>query len=79
MKSHVKSVQGGLWIDGVLTRVCDVAGMSDLDRESIRLNADAYVGSVFRARGREIGKNGCLRHPQFAGWHADKKADDCVL
>jgi ATP-dependent DNA ligase len=63
---------------GRLVRVCAVsAGLTDDDRAVLGRYADAFVGRVFTAYGRERTRSGSIRHPSWGGFHPDKPASAC--
>lgn len=80
----VKSVLGGLYIDGELQLVCKVGGLSHELRKEFFDNPEKYIGRVFEAEGKVLFKSGALRHPHFGskrnpdGWRIDKKSEDCI-
>ncbi len=81
----VKSVNGGLYVDGELVRVCRAGGLTSELREEFYNNPDGYIGKVFEASGKKLFKSGALRHPNFGsernpgGWRDDKDPKSCVL
>jgi len=70
---------GGLYIDGVLTPVCKVGGLSNEQRQEFWDNRESLKGSVFEAYGKGVFKSGALRHPAFLRMRTDKAAKDCRL
>lgn len=75
-----KSLEGGLYVDGELTRVCSVSGMTDEQRKDFLQNKDKYIGRVFECEGKKISRKGAVRHPNFLRWRDadDKRPQDCV-
>lgn len=73
------SVIGGLYINGVLTAVCSVGGLSDNMRAWFWENKEKLAGKVFEAHGKVLFESGALRHPGFARMRPDKKAEECIL
>jgi ATP-dependent DNA ligase len=74
----VRSIIGGLYKKGELVRVCKVSGLTNDWRKEFYDNPDKYIGRVFEAVGKKISKKGALRHPDFARWRDDKRAEECV-
>lgn len=72
------AIVGGLYVDGELTRVCKVSGLTNELRKDLFDNRDKYVGRVFEAQGKKLSKRGALRHPDFLRWRDDKRAEDCI-
>ena len=75
----VKSIKGGLYVDGRLTEIIDVSGMTEAQRTEFYDHQYAYIGNVFTARGRGLFDSGKLRNPQFIGFRSDKNATECTL
>ena len=75
----VKSVIGGLYIDGELKEVCNVSGLANSDRASMYTNPEKYIGKVMTCTGKDIFKSGALRHPNFLRMHPEKQAQECTL
>jgi hypothetical protein len=75
----IKSIKAGLYIDGKITHVCNVGGMSEKERSHMYQFPNAYLGNVITASGKDVFKSGALRHPNFVGMHPMKKAEECVL
>lgn len=67
-----RSIRCGLYVDGVLVHVCDVAGG---DAEHF---AGAREGRVLEVAGAEALDSGALRHGAFFAWRDDKPAQECV-
>lgn len=80
-KGSLGAIQGGLYINGVLTSVCSVGGgFTDVTRKQIWLNQHLLKGMVFEARGNDLFPSGSLRHPQFSRWrNEEKKPESCIL
>lgn len=77
--SQVGSVIGGLYIDGVVTAVCKVGGLSEAHRKEFTDHPTKYINRVFEAKGKKLFKSGALRHPGFLRWREDKMAKECKL
>lgn len=75
----VRSVLGGLYVNGRLKKVCSVGGLNDEQREAAFDDPTQFVGRVFEAEGYKLSKKGALRHPNFKRWRDDKPVEDCVL
>lgn len=76
----VASIIGGLYVQGILTPVCNVAGLSASVRQEFFQNPDKYIGKVFKAAGKGVfEKTGALRHPSFMEFHKDKLPEDCYF
>lgn len=74
-----KSLVGGLYIDGVLTKVAHgIGGLTNELRDEFFKNRDNYIGKVFEAEGKKISKRGKLRHPNFLRWREDKLPEECI-
>ena len=73
----IKSIQAGLYINGELTKVCSVGGMSLAERTDMYKNPMNYIGEVFTASGKDVFKSGALRHPNFVRMHPEKLAEEC--
>lgn len=78
-KGMAGSIRGGLYVDGVLTEICSVGGLTDIMRQFMWSNPDDFVGRVFEARGFGLFPSGALRHPSFLCFRDDKPAQDCKL
>ncbi len=76
----VKSVIGGLYVNGVLKETCNVGGLTDEQRVEYYNNPEEYIGLVFEAEGYRVSKRGSLRHPNFKCWRdpSDKEAKECI-
>lgn len=74
----VKSVVGGLYVNGKLERVTTVSGLTDDQRGEFYRNPKRYTGKVFEAEGKRLFSSGKLRHPNFLRWRSDKPATACV-
>ena len=75
----IKSIKAGLYVDGELTHVCNVGGMSEKERSHMYQFPNAYLGNVITASGKDVFKSGALRHPNYVGFHPMKKAEECTL
>ncbi len=67
-----RSIRCGLYQDGELVHICDVAGG---DAEQF---AGAREGRVLEVAGAEALDSGALRHGTFFAWRDDKRAEECV-
>lgn len=74
----VRSIKGGLYENGVLVEKVHVGGIDDDQRREFFNNPGKYVNQVFEARGKSLTKKGCLRHPEWMRWRADKLPKECV-
>jgi ATP-dependent DNA ligase len=74
-KGELKSLRCSAYINGVLTEVANVSGMTDTERYAFDPNAD--IGKVVAVRAKFIASRGRLRHPRFARWREDKNICDC--
>lgn len=75
----IRSIKAGLYINGSLTHVMDVSGLTDEQRSDFYDNAKSYLGKVFTASGKSLFESGALRHPNFVEMHLDKKPHECVF
>lgn len=75
----VRSITGGLYVDGKLKPVVNVSGMSEDERVEMYKNPDGYVGKVFTVRGKGLFKSGAVRHPNYIGLHQEKLSDECTI
>lgn len=75
----VKSIIAGLYVDGVLTPVCNVSGLNEEDRTRFYERPNDYIGKVITCSGKDVFPSGALRHPNFVRFHAEKRAEDCLL
>lgn len=75
------SLKGGLYINGVLTEVCSVGGLTDEQRKYFWEWANVLIAreTVFEAKGKGLFKSGALRHPAFLRVREDKKAHECIF
>lgn len=74
----VKSINGGLFVDGELKLVCRVPGLTNELRKEFYDHPDKYIGRVFEAQGKKLSKKGALRHPNFIRWRDDKSKEECT-
>lgn len=74
----VRSVIGGLWVDGKLKEVCNVSGLNEEQRADFYRSPDQYIGKVFTASGKGVFSSGALRHPNFVRFHPTKLSEECV-
>lgn len=72
------SIQGGLYVDGVLKQVVNVGGLTDEQRQELWRHPGRFTGQVFEAAGNARFASGALRHPRFERWRANKVARECV-
>lgn len=76
----VKSIIGGLYINGVLAEVIDVGGgLNESTRTDMFKNPKRYVKQVMECEGKDVFASGALRHPSFRRLRPDKQASDCRL
>ncbi len=75
----VRSITGGLYVDGVLTPVVNVSGMSEDERVEMYQQPEKYIGKVFTVRGKGLFNSGAVRHPNYTGMHNEKLPDECTL
>lgn len=73
---HVGSIRGSAYVNGVLTEVACVSGMTLETRRAI---TKADIGRPFEATYQYIAAGGRLRHPRFNRWRDDKPAHECTL
>jgi ATP-dependent DNA ligase len=78
-RDAVKSILGGLFIDGELKQVCKVGGLSHAERYEFWDRQSEFIGRVFEAKGKGLFKSGALRHPNFVKFRDDKRPDECTL
>ena len=82
----VKSILGGLYYpSGELVHVCNVSGITADERAEFFQHPEKYVGRVFEAEGKKLGKDGALRHPNVKRnadgsilWRDDKRPAECT-
>jgi hypothetical protein len=75
----VKSIVSGLLVDGKLTKVTDISGMTEAQRIDFFNNPNKYIGKVFTARGRGLFDSGSLRHPNYRHFRDDKEPEECTM
>lgn len=74
---RLKSLRCSAYINGVLTEVANVSGMTDAERYVFDPAAD--VGRIVEVQAQFMASRGRLRHPRFIRWRADKPARECVI
>ena len=86
LKGTLGAIEGGLFVNGILTKVCTVGGgFSDYQRYKIWNDKNHYYLQVMRATGKSLFPSGALRHPAFDPFseteymRPDKKASQCTL
>lgn len=75
----VKSIEAGLYVDGVLKRVCSISGINEEQRAAFYQRPEDFIGRVFTASGKGVFSSGSVRHPNFERWHQDKLPHECTL
>jgi len=75
----VKSVIGGLYVEGELKEAVRVSGLTEAQRTEMFDNPGKFVGRVFKVNGKGVFPNGAVRHPNFVEWHQDKQQQDCTI
>jgi bifunctional non-homologous end joining protein LigD len=69
----------GQYIDGKLTEVARVSGMTDLQRTQIWTHKQKFLGTVIEFKAQEPTKAKRYRHPEFLRFRNDKDAKDCTF
>ena len=80
-KDTVGSILGGLVNkenDGWEV-VCQVSGLTEIQRDFFRDNKDYFIGRVFTAHGYCFYPSGAIRHPKFKVFRNDKDSEDCTF
>jgi len=77
-RGEVKSLVGGLFINGKLTQVVNICGLKAHQRKEFYNNRGKLVGKVFEASGKMVFTSGALRSPSFERWREDKKPKECT-
>ena len=73
------SIEGGLFVNGKLRKICTVGGgFDDSLRDEIWNNRDKYVGKVMEVSGKTLFDTGALRHPAFLRFRDDKSSYQCT-
>ena len=72
----VGSLKVSVWMDGKLTEIANVSGMSDDIRWGIDEKKD--LGRVIEVKYQEVGNKNRLIHAHFVRWRPDKSAEECV-
>jgi ATP-dependent DNA ligase len=72
------SIQGGLYVEGRLQRILNVAGFTDEERDELWTHPEGFVGRVFEVCGNARFESGALRHPRFLRWREDKLPRECA-
>lgn len=78
-RDAVKSILGGLYVDGELKQVCKVGGLTHAERYEFWDRQGEFKGKVFEAKGKGLFRSGALRHPNFVKWRDDKLPEECVI
>lgn len=85
LEGTLGSIEGGLYINGKLTKVCTVGGgFTDDLRAFIWSHREEFLGKVMIATGKALFSSGALRHPAFKPFsddnifRDDKRPDQCV-
>lgn len=73
----IRSIRGGLYVDGELLKVINVGGLNDELKIDMFRDPDKYIGRVFEAEGKKLSKRGVLRHPNFLRFREDKDPKEC--
>jgi ATP-dependent DNA ligase len=76
-KSSFGALLIGQYIDGKLTEVARVSGMTDEERFTIWKNKNKMIGQVIEFKAQEPTANKRYRHPEFLRFRSDKDAKDC--
>ena len=79
-KDTVGSIIGGLRdMEGNLSAVCKVGGLTVAQRDFFNENTDYFIGKVFTAHGYCFYPSGALRHAKFKNFRIDKDSEDCTF
>lgn len=74
----VYSILGSLYVDGVRKLICNVPGLTDIQRTAFAANPNKFIGRVFEATGKGRFESGALRHGSFIRWRNDKRPEECT-
>lgn len=72
------SISCGAYRDGKLVKICDLAGIPDEIKFSMRDDPNEWIGHPLRITGMESTDDFSIRHPKLIGFRDDIPVKDCT-
>lgn len=73
----IGAIELSAYVNGKITKICTVSGMTEDIRKQISDNRDAFLGRVVKVSFMEKTEAGYPRHPRFEGFHEGKLSTEC--
>jgi len=77
-KGSVRSIRGGMFVNGELTEVCCIPVRSTSEKKIYKESPEEFVGQVFEVMGSEVLPSGAVRDARHPSWRDDKPAEECI-